>query len=228
MSGPSTANAGAPIVYTFTVTNTGNAAATNLTVRNWVPTGATYVSGGSHSSGVVSWNIPNLAAGGSSSVQYTVNANQTITNTRYGVTSDQVNANGSGAVVTTIQSSQQPILSISKTGPATAQAGELITYTLTINNSGTGDAHNLVITDTVPTGATYISGGSHAAGVVTWTSPHLAAQSSLQVQFVVTATQTIVNDSYGVTSDQTSAVGTTPVITIIDGIDAYLPVIFRD
>lgn len=228
MSGPSTANAGAPIVYTLTVTNTGNAAATSLVVRDWVPAGATYVSGGSHSGGVVSWNIPNLAAGGSTSVQYTVNANQTITNTRYGVTSNQVNANGSGAVVTTIQQVQQPILSITKTGPGSAQPSQLITYTLTVNNTGTGDAHNLIISDTVPTGATYITGGSYAAGVVTWTSPHLAAQGSLQVQFVVTATQTIINDTYSVTSDQTSAVGTTPVTTIIGGIDVYMPLTLRD
>jgi uncharacterized repeat protein (TIGR01451 family) len=226
LDGPETADAGDPIVYTLTVTNTGNAAATNLTVRNWVPAGATYVSGGSHSGGVVSWNIANLGAGSSSSVQYTVTANQTISNTRFGVTSNQVNANGSGAIVTTITA---PILSISKTGPANAAPGELITYTLTVNNSGNGFANNLIISDTVPTGATYISGGSHNSGIVTWTTPQLAPQGQHQVQFVVTATATIINNTYSVTSDETSAAGTAAVTTTIfvPSQYIYLPLIMR-
>lgn len=226
LDGPATADAGDPIVYTLTVTNTGNAAATGLTVRNWVPAGATYVSGGSHAGGVVSWNIANLGAGSSSSVQYTVTANQTISNTRFGVTSNQVNANGSGAIVTVITA---PILSISKTGPASATPGELITYTLTVNNSGNGFANNLTISDTVPAGATYISGGSHSGGVVTWTASQLAPQGQLQVQFVVTATATIINNTYSVTSDETNATGTAAVTTIIftPSQYLYLPLMMR-
>ncbi len=227
LAGPATAEAGDPIVYTLTVTNTGNAAATNLTVRNWVPAGATYVSGGSHTGGVVSWNIANLAAGNSTNVQYTVTANQTISNTRFGVTSNQVNANGSGAIVTVITA---PILSISKTGPASAAPGDLITYTLTVNNSGNGLATNLIISDTVPTGATYISGGSHNSGIVTWTTPQLAPQGQYQVQFVVTATATIINNTYSVISDETSATGTAAVTTTIftPSQYRYLPLIMRN
>lgn len=227
LDGPATYETGDPVVYTLTITNTGNAAATNLTVRNWLPTGATYVSGGTYSGGVVSWNIANLAAGNSTNVQYTVTGNQTLFNNRFGVTSTQVNANGSGAVETVFLA---PVLGISKSGPASAAPGDLITYTLTINNSGNAIANNLIISDTVPTGASYISGGNYSNGVVTWNAATLAAQGQLQVQFVVTATQTIINDTYSVTADETSASGTNAVITtILNPADSiYLPLIRRD
>ena len=227
LSGPATYETGDPVVYTLTITNTGNAAATNLTVRNWLPTGATYVSGGTYSAGVVSWNIANLAAGNSTNVQYTVNGNQTLFNNRFGVTSNAVSANGSGAVETVFLA---PLLGISKSGPASADPGELITYTLTIINSGTAAANNLVISDTVPLGASYISGGNYNGGVVTWNAAALSAQGQLQVQFVVTATQTIINNTYSVTADETSATGTASVTTTIlnPAGSLYLPLIRRD
>lgn len=227
LDGPATYETGDPVVYTLTITNTGNAAATNLTVRNWLPTGATYVSGGTYSAGVVSWNIANLAAGNSTSVQYTVNGNQTLFNNRFGVTSNEVSANGSGAVETVFL---VPVLGISKSGPTSANPGDLITYTLTIINSGTALANNLVISDTVPVGASYISGGNYSGGVVTWNAATLAAQGQLQVQFVVTATQTIINDTFSVTADEASATGTSSVTTtILNPADSiYLPLIRRD
>ncbi len=227
LDGPDTFVTGDPIVYTLTMTNTGNAAATNLTIRNWVPTGATYVSGGSYNSGVVSWNIANLPAGNSTSVQYTVTASQSLMNTRFGVTSDQVNANGSGAVNSVYI---VPVLSISKAGPGLANPGDFITYTLTVNNDGNGIAHNLIISDTVPAGASYISGGNYNSGIVTWNAAQLAVQGQLQVQFVVTATQTIINDTYSVLSDETSATGTNSITTTIFTLvnPLYHPLITKD
>lgn len=123
-----------------------------------------------------------------------------------------------------------PILSITKSGPAQADPGELVTYTLTIANNGSSAANNLVIVDTVPANATYVSGGSYSGGVVTWNVAQLNAQSNVQVQFVVTATQTITNDTYSVTSDETSATGSTAVTTVIFVVSDYthLPLILKD
>jgi uncharacterized repeat protein (TIGR01451 family) len=87
-----------------------------------------------------------------------------------------------------------PILSISKSGPISVTAGSPISYTLTVTNSGGLIATNLVITDAIPAGASYIGGGTKIGSVVSWTVPSLAASSGVtRTTFIVTATQTITN-----------------------------------
>jgi uncharacterized repeat protein (TIGR01451 family) len=48
-------------------------------------------------------------------------------------------------------------LSITKTGPATAQSGGTITYTLNVSNAGPFDAHNVTVDDPLPAGETLVS-----------------------------------------------------------------------
>ena len=46
---------------------------------------------------------------------------------------------------------------ITKAGPATANAGSIATYTITILNNGANDAANVALTDVVPAGSTFVS-----------------------------------------------------------------------
>lgn len=110
-----------------------------------------------------------------------------------------------------------PLLSIGKSGPATAASGSLITYTLIITNSGLASATNLVITDAIPAGAIYVSGGIRVGNVVSWTMPNLTANGGVtQTTFVVTASETITNNDYRVQADNgSSAQGSITVITVI-------------
>jgi uncharacterized repeat protein (TIGR01451 family) len=109
-----------------------------------------------------------------------------------------------------------PELTITKTAPATVNAGDPITYTLTVANSGTTTATNLLITDTLPAGATYLSGGSHTGDVISWSVPNLPVSATTQVSFAVTASQTIVNSDYSVRADGgLIALGSDPVETIV-------------
>jgi len=101
-----------------------------------------------------------------------------------------------------------PVLQIVKTAPEWALSGGEITYTLKINNFSAVTVTNVLITDTIPAGAGYVRGGSKNGEVIEWTAPSLAPSGSLEVQFVVTATQTVTNSKYAVTdSNGHSAVG---------------------
>jgi uncharacterized repeat protein (TIGR01451 family) len=129
---------------------------------------------------------------------------------------------------TTVTVTDQPILSISKNGPRTTEPGELIAYTLTVTNDGITPATGVVITDAVPVGATYISGGTLMPGhIVSWTTPSLAVSGGVtQVTFVVTSTKGIANSDYRVSSAEgVSAVGRETVFT--NWRELYLPVIMN-
>ena len=86
-----------------------------------------------------------------------------------------------------------PTITLSKSADVTtAIPGDTITYTLTYGNTGSGDATNLVITDTIPANTTLVpgsisGGGTESGGVITWNlGPLLAGQINRTVTFAVT------------------------------------------
>ena len=123
-------------------------------------------------------------------------------------------------VQTAISTGSAPHLAISKAGPVSALDGEVITYTLTITNRGSTTATNVVVTDSLPAGVTYVAGGFAEGSHVTFTLPSLAGYAStatfdLGVQ-VAGATQVITNGVYGIRADSGySATGTLPVVTFL-------------
>ena len=87
--------------------------------------------------------------------------------------------------------------------------------TLTLTNTGDVTATNLLVTDTLPSGASYVGGGTQVGGVVTWTLGSLLPGAGAVVSFVVRATQTIPNSDYRVAVDgRLAAVGQAPVVTV--------------
>ncbi len=225
-SGPAYAEAGAPITYTLTVTNSSPVPATNLLITDTLPAGATYLSGGTLVGDEVRWTVPSLAGENHLSVQFAVSAQATITNADYGVSADSgASATGQTPVVTELT---PPILAIAKTGPAAVRQGETITYTLVVSNVGSQAAFALVITDTVPAGATYLSGGMLSGGEVVWTVPSLGPGAQVAVQFAVQAQATVVNDDYGViAAGGFSAPAGNAVITEVRPWQLYLPLSIR-
>ena len=68
-----------------------------------------------------------------------------------------------------------PRLTVTKTGPASATVGDQVTYTITVRNDGDIYASNVVVTDVLPEGLTYVSSsgnGTYDAETRTVTWPH--------------------------------------------------------
>jgi uncharacterized repeat protein (TIGR01451 family) len=124
-------------------------------------------------------------------------------------------------------------LTITKTGPVTVATGSPITYTLTITNTGPATATNLVITDRIPTGAVYQSGGTLVGQVVSFTLNNLGPNGAKhQAAFRVTAATTVTNSAYRVSADgNISATGQVAVTTIVGAgakTTIYLPLVLKN
>jgi uncharacterized repeat protein (TIGR01451 family) len=117
-----------------------------------------------------------------------------------------------------------PMLTVTKTGPAWCFPESAITYTLSIVNTGVVTAHAITLSDTLPSGTTFIwasDSGDVKPGsdAVTWLIYTLGPEGGVVTRtFAVTATgDVIVNDDYLVRSYGTpDAPGTVPVTTQIN------------
>ncbi len=101
---------------------------------------------------------------------------------------------GQATQVTPNAPSADLVVTKSQPSPAVVNSGGNVTYTVTVTNNGPNAAQNVVITDTLPAGSTFVgasNGGTQAAGVVTWNSTTTPALSSLANTASQTFTVTI-------------------------------------
>jgi uncharacterized repeat protein (TIGR01451 family) len=116
-----------------------------------------------------------------------------------------------------------PTLTVTKAGPSWCFPESAITYTLRIVNSGVVTAHAITLSDTLPSGTTFIRASDSGdvkpgSDAVTWLIYTLGPEGDVITRtFVVTATGDVVNDDYLVRSYGTPDVpGTVPVTTQIN------------
>jgi len=193
--GPASVNPGDNMVYTLSYQNIGQSTAYNVVITDIYPAGVSFVSSvPAPSAGNNVWNLGSIPAGGSGMITITVavsplasralvnNASLTFKNI---VAVPQPPVNDS---CTTVVFSD-PFMTISKTGPATANPGQSITYTITCENLGTDMAYNVVITDMLPTGVTFISAvplpTSILGQVITWDIGTIPVASTYMIQLTV-------------------------------------------
>ena len=76
------------------------------------------------------------------------------------------------------------------TGPASATVGTSMSYTITVTNLGFYASSNVVVSDTLPAGATFVSAsgsGTHNNGIVTWNFASLAPQQTTNLTLTIDA-----------------------------------------
>lgn len=114
-------------------------------------------------------------------------------------------------------------LTIYKSGPEVVLAGAPISYVITVKNEGDTPAQDVIVVDTLPGNATYLSSvpvGSFVAeqskSSVQWYIPEIAANSSTELQLSLLASTSVINWEYGVIlSTLPERMGEVPVLTII-------------
>ncbi len=226
------------ITYTLTVINNHpTITATNVVLTDTLPLNTSFVSATwpyTLTDNGVRWDIPNLVAQGIRSIELVVqvdsSASGNITNSDYAVKSDYVVPVRGQPVVTQLETSA--FLEITKSASVSLTfPGSLITYTLTItNNHPSLTTTNLVLTDTLPVGTSFVSSPTpgHVEGdIVRWDIPSLAPQSAQNILLVVkvemSARELIENADYGVYSDQAAFVAGSPVNTPV-GLQLFVPI----
>jgi uncharacterized repeat protein (TIGR01451 family) len=227
-SSPAKPGANKPLTYNLKVTNVGqDAAGLPLTVTDVVPTN-TDVSGvgpdGSETGGVVTWHrTVDLDTGESTEFSFTVTVGDVpsgtvLTNQDYQASSPGISTTVGAVYTTTVI---DPIFFIAKlTDPDPPGSNREMTYTLTVLNMGSL-ATNLVVTDVVPAGVTYVRGGSYAGGQVSWTLPQLDTGEFAQFSFTVyvpdIAEVGILNDTYQVCSAEEVCQSGYPLSSLVKG-----------
>ncbi|MFC1848481.1 PKD domain-containing protein, partial [Chloroflexota bacterium] len=209
-------NEGDTITYTITLTNNGPDTATNIIVTDLLPSGATYVSDtpdqGTYSDSTGAWDVGSLANGFSIDLIITATidsdtAGQTITNTASvtGVDQgDQTPGNNSDSAALTVQAADLAILKT--VDDPTPNEGDTVTYTITLTNNGPDDATNIVVTDSLPSGVTYVSDspdqGTYSDSTGAWDIGSLA--NGISIDLIITVT--IDSDTAGQTITNTASV----------------------
>ncbi|HEX7831359.1 MAG TPA: DUF11 domain-containing protein, partial [Thermoanaerobaculia bacterium] len=166
-SGPGGVTSGQNIVYTITVTNNGPSQATGVIVSDPTPANATFVLNSGACVTAFPCNLGTLNSGQSVVITSTFSTspsfsgNVTNTATVSSTTSDPSNANDSASAITNVGA--QADLAISKSGPASANVGDPLVYTVSVTNNGPSPATNVVVSDITPTGIAFQSNSGACA-----------------------------------------------------------------
>ena len=199
----STINVLQDVTYTLTVTNNGPDDATNAVLTDIIPAALGFVSAtttqGStptDTNGTVTAKFGTITAGSTVTVTITVHATLSAppsVSSLVNVTSalsDPNTGNNSATIVTTVN----PLIDLALSGSGSAStvlAGQYLTYTFVVKNTGPSPAANVVYTQDLPAGVTFLSANSNVGtasetgGVVTGNIGTLAANAAATITVVV-------------------------------------------
>ncbi|HDX9526579.1 TPA: DUF11 domain-containing protein [Bacillus thuringiensis] len=204
---------GDTITYTTILTNNGNTNATNITFTDLIPDGTTFITDSVTIDGITQIGLnPNIgitigaiAPNSSISIAFQVTATSTpvqnpiansasasytfIADPNAPIVSRNVTSN---TVFTTINTAT--ILSLKQVDKSFSRIGDTLTYTVALTNNGNSSAQNIIFTDTMPSGTTFIANTFSINGV-----PQSGADPSNGVNIGTITAGTTVTVSFQVT-----------------------------
>ncbi|MEM7391883.1 MAG: DUF2341 domain-containing protein, partial [Verrucomicrobiota bacterium] len=154
------------LVYTITITNRGPFDLTTIQVTDMLPAGVVYLSALPAPSTVTSnslvFDIARLDAGTTTGVTVNVGVSDSVTglaltNQASVVTSDQTELDLTNNVAEAVTTLNLPDLRLSKSVDNTTLLDSNLLYTIEIANEGIAVASNIVVSDLLPTGITFVS-----------------------------------------------------------------------
>ena len=170
-----------PIPIKLIVTNSGSGDAKNVKITDTLPDGLKTSDGRTR----LTFDAGNLTAGQSKQFSASLMAEKTG---KYVNNATATSEGGLKAQSQTTTIVRQPVLQISKSGPEKRYLGRSITYEITVSNKGDASATELVVEDSVPMGARFVSataGGRLMQSKVVWNLGTLSAGSSRTVSLTL-------------------------------------------
>ncbi len=248
-NGPAAVAPGTDITYTVTVANSGPSDAASVLLTDNVPAGTTFVSANQTSgptfgcttpavggTGPITCSIASLVAGASATFNFVMHVDPATTGsisntaTVTSTTSDPAPGNGTSTSPAIVSPATTDV-SITKTAngsrfPPSSNA----TYTITATNNGPAVATNVVVTDILPAGTTFVSatpsqGSCSGTTTVTCNLGVLLSGNSATIALVVTMPPTFgtVTNTATVTSDNADSNPSNNAATSVISTSAEVP-----
>jgi uncharacterized repeat protein (TIGR01451 family) len=195
-----TPTVGSNVTYTVSANNDGPSDAHSVVVTDLLPNGLTFVSStpsaGTYTAATGAWAIGTLADGGSATlaITATVTSSQAIVNQASVTAQAETDPN---------RSNNTGIVAINAPGLADVQLRETVddttpgnpqdvTFTVSAHNAGPTSATNVVVTDNLPTGLTFVSAtpsqGTYTPGTGAWNVGTIASGATPTLTVVATVT----------------------------------------
>jgi large repetitive protein len=226
-SGAATATAGQNLVYTIGVANNGPSPASAVTLNDALPAGTRFVSlqqtagpaftcttPAVGANGSVACSLAALPAGGSATFTLTVSLDASVadgtlvanTATAGTTSNDPVPANDSAS--TSAQLVNRADLAVTKSGAATAAAGQNHVYTIGVANTGPSPAASVTLNDALPAGTRFVSLQQAAGPAFTCTTPAVGANGSVNCTLATLPSGSSATFTLTVSLDAAIAMGT--------------------
>jgi len=215
--------AGTALTYTLTATNYGPSDATGVTVTDTLPSDVTFITATtSHSSyndstGV--WTVGDLALYDTATLTIRATVAPSVTGVIWNSAAissaedDPISENDTDDEDTQVNAEVH--LTFTKSATPTVSAGDPLTYTITVTNSGPSDATGLVITDTLDHNVDYDSASPEPTGLSNgdryWNVARLEPNRSFQITLGVQVHSPLTNNTTLTNLAWLDTVQTTPV-----------------